>query len=450
MPSPQPSPLQSAIPSPQSQIHLARSPDPIKARSVATRIVKTLRSAGHNALFAGGCVRDELLGLHPTDYDVATSATPPDVRRLFQSVHEVGEAFGVMLVTIDSTTVEVATFRTDGTYTDNRRPDAVTFADDRADAQRRDFTVNALFLDPTGETPATHGTVSPMGGNVIDYVSGAADLASRTIRAVGDANARLNEDHLRALRAARFAARLGFTIEPATAAAIRAHASRLAGVSRERIGEEVRRMFSHPAAAARAKAAALLQDLTLDAPALAEGTATTGTASIASLPPGTPFVGTLAAWLIERHRLFTPAEPRPDPRPMVTRVRASLCLTNAERDALHEVFECFNDLMSGWSSRRVAGQKRWAARGGFAHALACLRPHHPEVATKVRERLSQLQADGIGISPTPLVDGEALIELGFKPGPVFKSLLDRLYDEQLEGRLQSKAEALELARVWGV
>lgn len=450
MPSPHPSPLQSAIPSPQSRIHLARSPDPIKARSVATRVVKTLRSAGHNALFAGGCVRDELLGLHPTDYDIATSAIPAQVRTLFRSVHEVGEAFGVMLVTIDSTTVEVATFRTDGAYTDKRRPDAVTFADDRADAQRRDFTVNALFLDPTGDTPATHGVSSPMGGNVIDYVQGAADLAARTIRAVGDANARLNEDHLRALRAARFAARLGFIIEPATAAAIRDHASRLSGVSRERIGEEVRRMLTHPAPAARAKAAALLQDLTLDAPALGEATATTPTASIALLPAGTPFAGTLAAWLIERHRFYLPVTPRPDPRPLVTRIRASLCLTNAERDALHEVLECFNDLMAGWSTRRIAGQKRWAARAGFAHALACLEAHHAEVAAKVRERLTQLGSDGIGISPIPLIDGESLIELGFKPGPVFKSLLDRLYDEQLEGRLHTRAEAVELAKVWGV
>ncbi|MDP1661298.1 MAG: hypothetical protein Q8L55_05225 [Phycisphaerales bacterium] len=429
---------------------MARSTDPIKTRHTATRIVKTLRDAGFNALFAGGCVRDELLGLHPTDYDIATSAIPAQVRTLFRSVHEVGEAFGVMLVTIDSTTVEVATFRTDGAYTDKRRPDGVTFSDDKSDAQRRDFTVNALFLDPTGATPATHGVVSPMGGNVIDYVSGAADLASRTIRAVGDANARLNEDHLRALRAARFAARLGFTIEPATAAAIRDHASQLSGVSRERIGEEVRRMLTHPAPVARAKAAALLQGLTLDAPALGETTASTPTASIASLPAGTPFAGTLAAWLIERHRLYVPVDPRPDPRPMVTRIRASLCLTNAERDALHEVLECFSDLMAGWCTRRIAGQKRWAARAGFAHALACLQPHQPEVADKVRERLAQLGSDGIGISPTPLVDGESLIELGFRPGPVFKSLLDRLYDEQLEGRLNSKTQAVELAKVWGV
>ena len=429
---------------------LARPTDPIKTRHTATRIVKTLRTAGFNALFAGGCVRDELLGLHPTDYDVATSATPPDVRKLFPSVHEVGEAFGVMLVTLDHCTVEVATFRTDGDYTDKRRPDKVMFADDRADAHRRDFTVNALFLDPTGETAATHGTASPMGGTVIDYVNGEPDLRAKLIRAVGDPNARLNEDHLRALRAARFAARLNFNIEPSTAAAIRAHASQLTGVSRERIGEEVRRMLTHPAPVSRARAASLLQYLTLDAPTLNEPTTTTPTITIAALPAAAPFTASLAAWLIDRHNYSTPCDPRPNPQPIVSRIRSALCLTNVERDDLTDTLACFNDLMTGWLTRRIAGQKRWAARPAFPHALACLAPHHPETAAKVRELVASLKSDGIGIAPPPHIDGDTLIELGFRPGPVFKSLLERLYDEQLEGRLTSRAEGMELARLWGV
>ncbi|MBY0309482.1 MAG: hypothetical protein K2Q09_12130 [Phycisphaerales bacterium] len=418
--------------------------------------MQTLRAAGHNALFAGGCVRDELLGLHPTDYDVATSAAPPQVRRLFSSVHEVGEAFGVMLVTLDSTTVEVATFRTDGRYTDNRRPDAVTFTDDRADAARRDFTVNALFLDPLADAGPAR---SPLGGRIIDYVGGLADLEARIIRAVGDADARLDEDHLRALRAVRFAARLGFRIDPATADAVRAHASQLKGVSRERIGEELRRMLTHPA---RAGAAGLLQSLTLDAPALNGPSVQTPTVTLAALPGSAPYTTALAAWLIDRHGLGALTGPGSAPalrakgggaglaQTILSQVRNALCLTNMERDEVADLLTCLGDLMGKWFERSVAGRKRWASRPGFVHALSCLAPHHPEAAARAGEMVRQLQGDGIGLHPPLLVDGDDLIGLGFKPGPVFKALLDRLYDEQLEGRLKTKGEGLELAKVWGV
>jgi tRNA nucleotidyltransferase/poly(A) polymerase len=461
---------------------VSRAQDPVKARHTATRIVQTLRAAGHNALFAGGCVRDELLGLHPTDYDVATSATPPQVRRLFQSVHEVGEAFGVMLVTLDHTTVEVATFRTDGQYTDKRRPDAVTFADDKADAQRRDFTINALFLDPLSEASAngkrqtangeqrpsaglppiadsrlpiagpSSPAFSPLGGQVIDYVNGLADLRSKTLRAVGDPDARLNEDHLRALRAVRFAARLNFQIDPATATAIRAHAAQLKGVSRERIGEEVRRMLTHTAPGAKARAAALLQDLTLDAPALNEPNADAPLTTLSALPPTAPYTANLAAWLIDRHSFYTVAvQPSLSAhQAVVTRVRSALCLTNTERDELVDLFACLDDLLRNWLDRPIAGQKRWASRWGFSQAVNCLAPHHQESADRIRGIVAKLAADGIGLHPPLLVDGDDLIGLGFKPGPVFKSLLDRLYDEQLEGRLKTKAEGMELAKLWGV
>lgn len=159
---------------------------------------------------------------------------------------------------------------------------------------------------------------------------------------------------------------------------------------------------------------------------------------------------------LDHRRRSALSDLHPNPQPIVTRVRTALCLTNLERDELADILACFNDLMAGggggggWLSRRVAGQKRWAAKPGFGHALACFAAHHPEPAAKVRELCGILDSDGVGIAPAPLVDGDALIELGFKPGPVFKSLLDRLYDEQLEGRLKTRAEGLELAKVWGV
>ena len=220
--------------------------DPVRARAAALDLVQRLRGAGFVAYFAGGCVRDELLGLHPSDYDVATSAKPGEIAALLPlprfSTHFVGEAFGVTLVKAGDVHVEVATFRSDGTYTDKRRPDAVVFSSPTEDAQRRDFTMNALFLDPlSGEkTPARGG--GSVAGTVIDFVGGVADLHAGVLRAVGDPHQRLAEDHLRALRAVRFAARYGMAIEPATAAAITAHAGDLAGVSRARLGEAPRRM----------------------------------------------------------------------------------------------------------------------------------------------------------------------------------------------------------------
>src|SRR5436190_9503965 len=202
-------------------------------RQAAVHIVRTLVEAGHVAYFAGGCVRDRLMGHEPADFDVATDARPEEVKKVFPKLLHVGESFGVMLVRISGHEIHVATFRTDGVYSDSRHPDSVTFSDARHDAERRDFTINGLF-----ENPLT--------GEIIDYVGGQKDLAAKVIRAIGDPHARLREDRLRMLRAVRFAARFGFAIEQETADAIRECASELVGVSRERIGQEVKRMLCDP------------------------------------------------------------------------------------------------------------------------------------------------------------------------------------------------------------
>jgi poly(A) polymerase len=286
---------------------MARAADPIRARAAAEAVVRALRRKGHEAYFAGGCVRDELLGLHPTDFDVATDATPPVVRSLFRGTHEVGEAFGVLLVPQDACVIEVATFRAEGAYSDSRRPDSVRFSTPADDAARRDFTINALFLDPLAPAEAGSGAA----GRVIDLVGGLADLRAGVLRAVGDPDARLTEDHLRALRAVRFASRLGFEIEPATASAIARHAAELRGVSRERIGQEVRRMLTHPA---RARAAAIMQQLGLDAAALNEPAP--APADPAS-PPALPSLASLAP-----EAAFPVASRRPWPaRPAAARAR---------------------------------------------------------------------------------------------------------------------------------
>lgn len=438
-----------------------RSADPILARQVALRIVRALRGAGHTALLAGGCVRDLLLGLRPTDYDVATSATPDRIRDLFPRTHSVGEAFGVMLVAEGGAVVEVATFRADGDYSDRRRPDKVEFSDAQRDGARRDFTINALFLDPLPDVPqpalpggpaitdAAHGA-----GRVIDYVRGLPDLRARVLRAVGDPTARLREDHLRALRAVRFSARLGFTIDPATRDAVAREASALEGVSRERIGDELRRMMAHPS---RAQAAQCLHDLGLAAPVLHTAAAppASGLRVLGALepalghgPPGAPaisFACALAAWAIDLG--LAAAE---GPAPLLTAWRSALCLSNDERDELKGTLAVFFALQAGWPASRIAAQKRLAASPHFPTALLLLQAVNANAAASVRNRFAELEQIGPGIGPPPLVTGDDLIAAGFRPGPAFKALLERLYDEQLEGRVKNTPDGVELARRLGV
>lgn len=410
-------------------------------------IVRRLRDSGHVSYFAGGCVRDELLGLAPTDYDVATDAPPQRIQSLFKRTAEVGAAFGVVLVTpgkeegaADRVTVEVATFRSDGPYSDSRRPDVVTFSTPEADAKRRDFTVNALFLDPLDET------LRP-GGRVIDFVGGEADLKRRVIRAVGDPEARLAEDHLRALRAVRFAARLGFKIDPTTQAAIAAHTRELRGVSRERIGEEMRKMLAHPS---RARAVAMLEELGLDAPVLEEPARRTGLKLMHGLSAeGIGLAESLAAWALDRGLVITgPAAGAGSVAArLVARYRKALCLSNDERDRVIGVLETLAALEEHWDDAGVARQKRIVGGGStFWSALALLGAREPVREAAVRRRVEELNASPGGIAPEPFVDGDDLIEEGLKPGPRFKVLLERVYDAQLEGRVRNKAEAIAAAR----
>lgn len=196
----------------------------------AYAVVRRLTEAGFTALWAGGCVRDLLMGREPKDFDVATSAVPDQVERLFPGAMTVGKSFGVVRVRIQGLEYEVATFRKDQAYRDGRHPEGVVFTDEQTDALRRDFTVNALFLDP-------------LTGAVRDYVGGQADLAARLIRAVGSPDDRFAEDHLRMLRAVRFAATLDFKLDPATAEAIRRHAPQIEKVSTERIQQELTRIL---------------------------------------------------------------------------------------------------------------------------------------------------------------------------------------------------------------
>lgn len=412
---------------------MARHSDSAHARRIATGIVRTLRDAGHVAYFAGGCVRDELLGLEPTDYDVATDATPGRIESLFPRTADVGASFGVILVRQGNVTIEVATFRSEGPYTDRRRPDAVTFSDAKHDAQRRDFTVNALFLDPLAVGEGQSG--------VIDFVGGVEDLRAKLLRAVGDPDARLAEDHLRALRAVRLAARLRFTIDPATAEAIRRHAAHLQGVSRERIGDELRRILSHPS---RVTAVALLDDLGLTPQVLTDDKAGAERGVLGRLPPEVSFACALAAWATDRTGSAAGVEA------VARRLRTALCLSNDESDAVRGIAEAAAFVLDTWASASVAGQKRVAAGRWFTEGLVLSEAIDADRAAAVRHDVMRLASDGIGVSPHAWVTGDDLVTLGFEPGPGFRRALDRVYDAQLEGRVRTRAEALELAKRLGV
>lgn len=445
---------------------MARVGDPVLAQRAAVHIVRVLASAGHTAYLAGGCVRDALLGATPADVDIATDATPPRVKALFPRTQEVGQAFGVMIVHIPAKdvngdrrhpdpVVEVATFRADGPYADARRPDHVTFSDPESDARRRDFTINALFLDPLAPPDEALRGVGPdrLSGRIIDYVGGVADLKAGLIRAVGNPEERLREDHLRALRAVRFAARLGFSIDPRTAEAITRHASNLRGVSRERIGDEVRRMLLHPSAPCSIE---YLRRLGLDSPVLGDVHLEAPLAlspKCGDIPDAQKRAMTfLAAWLTARHRHQTGTITWLSDENQVARIsstRAALCLSNDETAALRDVLAIVAAL-DGWQSFRVARHKRLASKSMFDSALAFFAATSPTLAAEIQSDVSRHKSDGIGVHPERFVTGEDLIGIGGKPGPAFKRVLEEVYDAQLEGQVRSKDEAMELAAKLGV
>ncbi|MEM9066464.1 MAG: CCA tRNA nucleotidyltransferase [Planctomycetota bacterium] len=408
-----------------------------RAREQATEIARALQDAGHVAYFAGGCVRDDLLGLDPTDYDVATDATPDRVQELFGRTSEVGAHFGVVLVHPQpkAQAVEVATFRADGEYTDNRRPDRVTFSTPEADAQRRDFTINALFLDPV----ASESSTAPLLEQVIDFVGGVSDLKAGVVRAVGDPEARLKEDHLRALRAVRFAARLGFRIDEATGEAIRDHASELAGVSRERIGEEIRKMMADTY---RSVAVWQLQYLDLDAPVFDQPHSNASAPrTLGRLGDDSSFPLCLAALALDRGLVEVSQVAG-----LVEAWRRALMLSNQERDALKAVLEGYAQLERAWGSMSIAEQKRTASAGWFPDAMILLSARDTVAMVRLSRQVEKLAASPGGLAPRPLLDGDQLIAQGFRPGPRFGEVLGLLYDAQLEGRVGTLEEAIDLAR----
>ncbi len=388
----------------------------------ALSIVQTLANAGHAALLAGGCVRDLLLGAVPQDYDVATDAPPERIGQLFHRSRHVGAQFGVVLVRRRGTWIEVASFRSDGPYLDGRHPLSITLSDAQHDAQRRDFTVNGMFLDPLTR-------------EVVDYVNGRADLDAGVIRAIGVPAERFAEDYLRLLRAVRFAARLDFKLEPTTLAAIRQHASSLRQVAAERIREELEKILASPT---RRRAWRLLHNCNLleqlwpDA-GWDQGTFDEIDRLLGRLPTDAGFEIVLAIMLADQSP------------PEVERIARALTLSNDQRSALTWLVKHQRNLDEPHAST-LAELKRLMAGPAFGPlrqwALARYAdwPDGDRRTQVLEQRVADIEPNDV--QPTPLITGADLQARGIKPGPIYSTVLHELYTRQLNEQLPSRADAL--------
>lgn len=425
-------------------------------QQAALVVIHRLRDAGHEALLAGGCVRDILLGRNPHDYDVATSAKPEEVQALFPRTVAVGAQFGVIVVMVQTIEIQVATFRSDGAYIDGRHPEGVVFTDARGDALRRDFTINGLFFDP-------------IEGKVLDFVGGCADLENKVLAAIGDAEARLQEDKLRLLRAVRFAAVLQFQIEKKTWLSIIDHAKEIHAVSGERIREEIGKILlsSH-----RLQGFDLLDQSGLLAEIFPEVEAMKGCEQppefhpegdvfihtrlmlsllppVVSLPvvlgvlfhdigkPATGICDETGRWRFNGHERVSAQ--------MTVPIMQKLRYSNSVTDDTLELVRnhmAFKDV----KAMREAKLKRFLARPTFdeeleLHRVDCLGSHglldnYDFLLEKQKEFANE------PLIPPPLITGKDLIVQGRRPGPLFRIILENVQTLQLEGNLTSHEAAI--------
>jgi len=430
------------------------------ARTRAVEVVRQIQSAGFEAYFVGGCVRDQLRGVEPEDFDVATSARPETIESLFPRTIPVGRQFGVMIIMEGGHSFQVATFRAESDYPDGRHPRQVTFADAVTDARRRDFTINGLFFDP-------------IAARLFDWVGGEADLRAKLLRTIGDPKERFAEDHLRLLRAVRFAAQLELAIEPDTLAAVRSGPSRILHVSAERIRDELLKLFRPPHAA---RGLELLRETGLLEQVLPEIADTIGCEQSPEFhPEGTVFEHLLKVlaqlpadaapslpWAGLLHDVGKPATASRDPdsgqihfygheragAEMAGRILERL---KFPRRQIEEVVSSVRHHMQFKDAPRMRKStlRRMLLRPTFPlelalHRIDCLGSHgrldHYEFLMEEARRLEQQPA----IRP-PLVTGSDLIGLGMKPGPEMGRVLREIREKQLEDELSSKAEALAWA-----
>jgi poly(A) polymerase len=429
--------------------------------ATALVIVRRLQPAGFSAFWVGGCVRDFLLGRTPGDYDIVTSALPEQIEGLFRRTLAVGRKFGVMVVVEHHHPFQVATFRAEADYEDGRRPSRVVFGDAMADARRRDFTVNGLFYDPVRK-------------QLHDWVGGEADLRARIIRTIGEPAERFAEDHLRLLRAVRLAAQLDFTIEAGTAAALKAHATRIKTISAERIREELVKLFRPPHAC---RGLELLRESGLLEQVLPEIAATTACEQSPDFhPEGTVFnhlrlmlqhlppeADAALPWAVLLHDVAKPVTASEDPETggthfyghekvgadMAAAILERLRFPRKEIEAVVKAVRYhmqFKDAMQ----MRKSTLRRLLMRPTFPlemelHRLDCLGSHgqldvYDFLVAQARQLEQQPQ-----IRP-PLLKGDDLMALGMQPGPALGALLAEIREKQLQDELKTKAEARRWAK----
>ena len=435
----------------------------MNSRELANSLCDTLERHGFQALLAGGAVRDILLHRVPTDYDVATNATPSEVLRLFPQGLDIGAQFGVVLVRQDSHKVEVATFRSDIGYSDGRHPDQVVYSQTpEEDVQRRDFTINGLLM--------RHDT-----GEVLDFIGGRNDLAAGIIRAIGEATRRFAEDKLRMLRAVRFAARFGYTIELKTSVAIRKHANEVQIVSAERIREELTKLLTEGAAR---RGFELLGELSLLPQVLPEIAALKGVPQppqfhpegdvwihtllmLEGLPPG---VSPTLAWGVLLHDIGKPPTFRSAAETgdrirfdghvdVGVRMADELCrrlrFSNDDTDQIKALVANhmkFKDV----AQMRQSTLKRFVRLPQFdehleLHRLDCQSSHGKlDAYNTVRAFLARTPP--AEVRPPRLLSGDDLKDLGYTPGPEFQKMLTTLEDAQLEETVQTRDQAFEFVR----
>ena len=444
----------------------------MNARALAEQICRTLRGAGHQAYLVGGCVRDILLKREPVDYDVATDATPDQVQKLFPHSLAVGAQFGVIVVLGDPEMrpetqpglhVEVATFRSDVGYSDGRHPDKILFAaSPEEDVRRRDFTINALLLEP--ET-----------GKVLDFVEGRKDLEVGLIRAIGVPERRFDEDKLRMIRAVRFAARLGYAIEPATFAAIEKLAPQIHRVSPERLRDELTKLLTEGAAR---RGFELLDESRLLPEILPEIGRMKGVEQPPQFhPEGDVWIHTLMmldglpagcastlAWGVLLHDVGKPPTFKPPAGPggrirfdehveVGTRMAEAICrrLRFSNEDTEQIAALVANHLrFKDVAQMKPSTLKRFVRLSRFEehlelHRLDCLSSHGSlEAYNFVQKFLADTPPEQV--RPPRLLGGDDLKALGFSPGPPFKEILEAVEEAQLNGKISTKEEAMQLVQ----
>ena len=413
---------------------------PSAEREFAKEVVSRLREAGHQSLWAGGCVRDSLLGIAPKDYDVATDATPEQIRQIFgkKKTIAIGAAFGVITVlgSKQQGQIEVATFRQDAEYSDGRHPDSVRYSTAEKDAQRRDFTINGLFYDPFAD-------------EVIDYVGGMEDLEKKVIRAIGVAEDRIAEDKLRMLRAVRFAATYDFELEKETLSAVQANAEKLSVVSRERVAAEIRRMLAHPQ---RAVAVQFLSDSHLVRPVFASPLfrleAIPQAIQHLRLVYSRRFETSMAVLLLHgcREQLVQPGWPR-----KLSSQLNAWKFSNDESQLIGSILASYSTLIAADESRwpqvqRVLVHEHIEEILAFCESLSRFQDGAYDSCLEYCRSKLQLPAEKL--NPPPILSGDDLIKAGMRPGPQFKNVLERIRDQQLMGQVVDFDSALNQAISW--